>query len=392
MNQQLQRVFVPRTWLTLLIALASVVAEAAQPAVDRAWYERLVDGAAGFVYNLAWPTATYERVAFGSIRPMASGADVTFRLHGRSAFADGDLWVDVVMHVRSGAIAGIDWGESNGFFPPGLTTVAFLRALNELVSSSSSPRPVVTPSAAPSVPTAATSTMSTGAVSVACIGNTTTNKVSFSLQRGQNRQAFSLDAGETWLFTAAPSDRNFDITFDNSFADGYQAGALRFNADVRSPKPDSCSDDVRLVFISSGDQLGITTVTWAPGFPSPFNASVLQSTEKDKWVCAAGYRPYPFETGGGLECLANGVGVVGMGLSKDPNGPFLKITSVYPRSPAAQAGLSAGLIVVSIDSVSTDSMGVSAALEKLRGPVGRSLRLGVVAPGTNPSVVTLTRQ
>ena len=321
---------------------------------------------------------------------MAGGGDVTFRLHGKSAFADGDLWLDVIMHVRSGEVVGIDWGEHNGFFPPGLTTITFLRALNEAASSSSS-APKAASSAALSRPGATTSTTSTGAVAVACISNSTQSKLSFNLRRGQNTQAFSLGAGETWLFSAAPSDHNFEVTFDTSLADGYQAGALRFSAAVRSPKPDSCSDDLRLVFLSAGDRQGITTATWTPGFPSPFNASLLQSTTVDKWICTAGTRPYPFETGEGLDCVANGVGVVGLRLEKDPNGPFLRIAKVFPRSPASQTGLVPGEFVVSIDALSTDGIDLSLATEKLRGPIGQRLRLGVVAPGANPIVVTLTR-
>ena len=73
------------------LVVAGTSSLSAQPAADRAWYERLVDGVAGLAYNIAWPTATYERVTFGSLRPVSGGADVTFRLHGKSAFAEGDF-------------------------------------------------------------------------------------------------------------------------------------------------------------------------------------------------------------------------------------------------------------------------------------------------------------
>jgi hypothetical protein len=359
--------------------LIAVVAPAlvAQTAPSRAWYERLVDGVAAVVYNVAWPTATYERVTFRSLNPAANGADVAFRLHGKSLFADGDLWLDVIMQVRGGEITGLKWGDNNGFVPPGLTTGAMLEAINEMTK----PSPARSPESAAS-----------SGVAVVCIGNTTNATVNFKLKRGQGAANFSLGEGQTMIFTAPIEDRSFEVTFDNRFTEGYQPGALRFTAGIRSPRPDSCTDDLKLVFMAAGDRLGVTTAAWSPGFPSPYDDSVLQSTEKDKWVCAAGFRPYPWQSGQGLQCIGNTVGVLGLSLEKDPNGTFLRIATVYPGSPAAAAGLVAGTIVVSIDAASTDGMDTEAALNKLRGPIGGRVRLGVVAPGLTPTVLTITRQ
>jgi len=363
------------TAVLLIVAFTAVLP--AQTPPGRAWYERLVDGIAALVYNVAWPTATYERVTFGSLRPVANGADVTFRLHGKSALADGDLWLDVIMKVRSGEITGLEWGDYNGFFPPGLTTGTLLGAVNE-VTKPSPTRPAASPTSA--------------AVAVACIDNRTNGTVNFKLKRGQGAANFSLPAGQAMIFTAPVADRAFEVTFDNRFTEGYQPASLRFHAGIRSPRPDSCTEDLKLAFTTSGDRLGITTVTWSPGFPSAYDDSILQSTEKDKWVCASGFRPYPWPGGQGLQCIGSTVGVIGLSLEKDPSGPFLRIATVYPGSPAAAAGLVAGMTVISIDAASTDGLDAEAAVSKLRGPLGGRVRLGVVATGTTPIVVTLTRQ
>jgi hypothetical protein len=378
-----------RTWgFRLVIALAVTIMAApawAQTGSEKRWYERFVDGVAGFVYNVAWPTATYRSVELGSVEFVPGGADVSFRLHGKSAFAEGDLWLDVVMMVRSGAIEDLKWGRHNGFFPPGLTTATMLEVINEALKSA----PRSTPAAAPSV---APAPAATRAVSVTCIGNPTAGKVHFALRRGQDSAPFSLEAGQTMIFTAAPADRNFEVTFDNSYADGYQAGTLQFRADVRLVKPETCSDELRLVFVASGQRLGLTTVTWAPGFPAPFDSTVVQSPVKDTWACASGFRPYPWSSGQALHCVGASEGVVGVSLEKPADGGFLRLASVYPGSPAASAGLSAGLFVLSIDGVSTGDMDVASAIERIRGAIGGQFRMGVASAGGQPVVVTLVRQ
>jgi hypothetical protein len=372
-----------RYFLALLLSATltgGATAASAQSATDRAWYARFVDGVAALTYNIAWPTATYRDVEVSTVTPAEGGADVAFRLHGKSAFADGDLWLDVIMHVRDGRVAGLDWGENNGFFPPGLTTSAVLEGLNSAMKQANAP------SAGDAAPA------STPAVAVACVTNTTNGDVPFTLQRGADTSSFKLGPGQAMIFSAGPSDRHFQITFDNSYADGYQAGSLSFNAAVRSPRPESCDDDLTFVFLASGDRLGLMTKTWIPGFPSPWDDAVLQSDVKDQWVCAGGFRPYPWDTGQGLQCIGTNAGVVGLTLVKDETSPFIRIDRVFASSPAAQAGLERGMMVISIDGASTDKLDVAGAISKLTGGIGSTVDLGVISAGATPTIVTLTRR
>jgi hypothetical protein len=107
--------------LVVALILAPLAAPITAPAVaqtgqlDRPAYRRLADGMASVVYLVAWPTATYKRIELNDVDVTSDGAIVTFRLHGASAFADGDLWVDVRLHMRSsGEVTRLEWGDYNG--------------------------------------------------------------------------------------------------------------------------------------------------------------------------------------------------------------------------------------------------------------------------------------
>jgi CubicO group peptidase (beta-lactamase class C family) len=69
------------------------------------------------------------------------------------------------------------------------------------------------------------------------------------------------------------------------------------------------------------------------------------------------------------------------------------ISKVYPKSPAAAAGLSAGLVIQRIDDVSTTGKSLPECLSLLRGKAGTKVRLELVNPERNrTNVVELTRQ
>jgi uncharacterized membrane protein len=109
----------------------------------RSGYQQFIDSVAKSLYFLAWPTATYESVEFDDVEFVPSGADVSFRLHGRSGFNDGPLWVDVVIEVRNGQITDLHWGRNNAILAqPGTTIKALaeeLDRINRENSGSSSP-------------------------------------------------------------------------------------------------------------------------------------------------------------------------------------------------------------------------------------------------------------
>jgi uncharacterized membrane protein len=86
-----------------------------------------------FVFALAWPTATYERARFGDIESIEGGIEVSFRLHGKSAFGGGPLWVDVVLEIKGGQVTDLRWGRHNGILAaPGETIKVLGEALEEL--------------------------------------------------------------------------------------------------------------------------------------------------------------------------------------------------------------------------------------------------------------------
>lgn len=71
----------------------------------------------------------------------------------------------------------------------------------------------------------------------------------------------------------------------------------------------------------------------------------------------------------------------------------VRIGDIFPGSPAAQAGLSVGLIIQSIDSVSTSGKSLTDCAAISRGGVGTKVRLELVAPaGKKTNVVELTKQ
>lgn len=84
---------------------------------------------------------------------------------------------------------------------------------------------------------------------------------------------------------------------------------------------------------------------------------------------------------------------IGIGLELSKQTGSLEITKVLPESPAAKAGLSAGLIIQKIDGVQASGKSLEDYLTLLRGPVGTKVRLELVSPDRNESkTIELTRQ
>jgi uncharacterized membrane protein len=122
----------------VMLGLISLFAYTPNLLADESGYRGFVDSVAGSLYFLAWPTATYERVEFGDLQSVHSGADVSFRLHGKSAFDDGPLWVDVVIEVRNGQITDLRWGRNNAILAqPGSTIKALAEELARINSEQS---------------------------------------------------------------------------------------------------------------------------------------------------------------------------------------------------------------------------------------------------------------
>ncbi|HTR42479.1 MAG TPA: CPBP family glutamic-type intramembrane protease [Pseudomonadales bacterium] len=85
--------------------------------------------------------------------------------------------------------------------------------------------------------------------------------------------------------------------------------------------------------------------------------------------------------------------IVGIGifLAVTNNEPV--ITEVAPNTPAAQAGLSPGLIIQKIDGTSADGMNVQDCINRIHGAEGSQVRLQLFDPTENlTNTVTLSRE
>src|SRR6185312_14860030 len=69
----------------------------------------------------------------------------------------------------------------------------------------------------------------------------------------------------------------------------------------------------------------------------------------------------------------------GLSFDVDKQTGLLRITKVYPNSPAAEAGLSPGLTIQRINGVTTAGKSTADCTELMRGPVGTRVRLDLVA-------------
>jgi hypothetical protein len=84
---------------------------------------------------------------------------------------------------------------------------------------------------------------------------------------------------------------------------------------------------------------------------------------------------------------------IGVRLDLSEQTGALEITKVLPESPAAKAGLSAGLIIQKIDGVQASGKSLAEYLTLLRGPAGTKVRLELFSPGRKETnTVELTRQ
>ncbi len=84
---------------------------------------------------------------------------------------------------------------------------------------------------------------------------------------------------------------------------------------------------------------------------------------------------------------------IGMALDADKATGMVRITSVYPKSPAGRAGLSKGGLIRKINGVSVEGKSIQECLGLLGGPVGTKVRLEILNPERKETnTVELTRQ
>ena len=84
---------------------------------------------------------------------------------------------------------------------------------------------------------------------------------------------------------------------------------------------------------------------------------------------------------------------IGTALDLDQRTRTLRIARILPDSPASQAGLSAGLIVKTIDGSPAAGKSLVECVGLLRGPVGTKVRLELIDEGREGAkTVELPRQ
>jgi len=81
----------------------------------------------------------------------------------------------------------------------------------------------------------------------------------------------------------------------------------------------------------------------------------------------------------------------GVGLTVSEAKPGLRVSSVFPHSPAAGAGIKPGDLIVSVEGDSIAGEPSEVSTEKIKGPEGTEVTIGVRSPGAKIRQVKLTR-
>jgi D-alanyl-D-alanine-carboxypeptidase/D-alanyl-D-alanine-endopeptidase len=84
---------------------------------------------------------------------------------------------------------------------------------------------------------------------------------------------------------------------------------------------------------------------------------------------------------------------IGIGLDTDQETGLPRITTVYPKSPAGEAGLSVGLVIQKINGTSVEGKNLQECFGMTGGPIGTKVRLDLIDPQRKETrTVELTRE
>ena len=84
---------------------------------------------------------------------------------------------------------------------------------------------------------------------------------------------------------------------------------------------------------------------------------------------------------------------VGLMLRSGSGGQVLVVVHIVPNSPAAEAGITNGVIITKVDDVSVEGKRLADCVNLIRGPVGSTMRLELVTPDhSQTNTVELTRK
>ena len=82
----------------------------------------------------------------------------------------------------------------------------------------------------------------------------------------------------------------------------------------------------------------------------------------------------------------------GLGIEIGRTGSYIEIIAPIDGSPAVEAGLQAGDVILKLDDVSVKGLSIDESVEMMRGPIGSEIKLEIGRPGTaQPFEVTVVR-
>jgi hypothetical protein len=259
---------------------------------SQSWYERWFREARNdigtLLFHAAWPTATYEGIRMADIKLTQRGADITFRVWGRS-WLEGEIWTDVIVKFGRDRIEDIAWGRHSWtLFEPGETLANTVELLKQL--STSQPN-------RPSAPASAS-------YAALCVYNASASTIVYDINWGSNHDEKKLPAGEAIVYSAPGGAQDFSVTFDTSFAEGYTGRTIRMPAALFRERPEACRDTFTYQFTTVGQRIGLAPMTWTPGAEHPYVPHVLAGAEG--WACAPGYRWLDPDDPDDVRCISSG--------------------------------------------------------------------------------------
>jgi carboxyl-terminal processing protease len=118
-------------------------------------------------------------------------------------------------------------------------------------------------------------------------------------------------------------------------------------------------------------------------FAGAMNGMLKEIDRHSSFISDQGFREF-------REDMQQEFGGVGMYVGTDPETNMLMVLAPMPNTPAFDAGIHVGDVIVSIEGQPTAEKSQTEAVEKLRGPIGESVKLEIKR-GEETVVKTLTR-
>ncbi len=119
-------------------------------------------------------------------------------------------------------------------------------------------------------------------------------------------------------------------------------------------------------------------------FESAMNGMLKELDDYSRYIAGDSFKKFD-------ESLRGQFGGLGVYVDSVPDKSSLVILAAVPGTPAAEAGLVSGDLIVDIDGESTRDVGRSEAVKKLKGEAGQPIKLGIERDGESMSK-TLTRR